>query len=82
VTVTLKLRNASGGVEATTSFTLPAFGHIAQFFSGPGQWFPTGFEDFEGTLEATSTSAVSGVALRFDNERANVFATLPVIVIR
>ena len=46
-----------------------------------GQWFPTGFEDFEGTLEVTSTAAVSGVALRYDNERANVFATLPVIVI-
>jgi hypothetical protein len=78
VTVTLRLRNTSGEAVATTSFSLPALGHVARFFT---QWFPTGFTEFEGTLEVTATAPISGVALRYDNEAANVFATLPVVVI-
>lgn len=62
----------------TTSFTLPPLGHVAKFFT---QWSPTGYNEFEGTLEVLATSSLSGVVLRYDNFLADVFATLPVIVI-
>ena len=78
VTVTFNLRNSAGQIVATTSRTLIPFQHLAQFFT---QLFPSGFGEFEGTLELVSTAPVSGVALRYDNEAQNVFATLPVIVI-
>ena len=78
VTVTFNLRNSAGQIVATTSRTLTPFQHLAQFFT---QLFPSGFGEFEGTLELVSTAPVSGVALRYDNEAQNVFATLPVIVI-
>ena len=51
---------------------------FAKFFT---EFFPSGFGDFEGTLEVLAPAPVSGVAIRFDNESADVFATLPVIVI-
>jgi hypothetical protein len=78
-TVTLKLRNSVGETLATKAFVLPPFGHIAQFFSGPGQLFPEGFDRFQGTLEVVATGAVSAVALRYDNFEADVFASLPVV---
>jgi hypothetical protein len=78
VTVTLNLRDTSGQVAATTTVPLPPLGHVAKFFT---QWFPSGYAEFEGTLEIVSTGAVSAVALRYDNSQQNVFATLPVIVI-
>jgi hypothetical protein len=78
VTVTLNLRDADGDIVATTAFKLPKLGHVAKFFT---QWFPSGFGEFAGTLEVVAASPVSGVALRYDNEEANVFATLPVAVI-
>ena len=78
VTLTFNLRNSWGEIVSTTSRTLPAFGHLALFFT---QLFPAGFGEFEGTLELLSTAPVSGVALRYDNPAADVFATLPVIVI-
>lgn len=82
VRVTLNLRDAAGNIAAMASITLPPRGHTARFFSGPGQWFPSGYDEFEGTLEVVSEGgAVSGVALRYDNPVADVFATLPVIVI-
>jgi len=83
VGIVLNLRDTAGNVAASTAFTLPAMGHVARFFSGPYQWFPSGFDEFEGTLEVIATGGqVSGVALRYDNERNRVFATLPVIVFR
>ena len=78
VTLTFNLRNSSGQIVATTTRTLGGFGHLAQFFT---QLFPTGFGEFEGTLEVLSTAPVCGVALRYDNASANVFTTLSVIVI-
>jgi len=82
VTVTLNLRDTSGQVVATTSVPLGPLGHVAKFFT---QWFPTGYGEFEGTLEVVATGAVSAVALRYDNKDdilvPKVFATLPVIVI-
>ena len=81
VTITLNLRNSSGQTVATTSFLLPPLGHVARFFSGPGQWFPNGFDQFQGTLEVIATARVGAVALRYDNFDANVFATLPVVII-
>jgi hypothetical protein len=78
VTVTFNLRNSGGQIVATTTRTLLAFQHQALFFT---QLFPSGFGEFEGTLELVSTMPVSGVALRYDNAAQNVFATLPVIVI-
>jgi hypothetical protein len=79
VTVTLRLRDPSGQEVGSHSFSLPPFGHTAQFFTE--NWFPDGFEDFEGTLEVLATAPVTGVALRYDNFEANVFATLPVVVV-
>ncbi len=79
--VTLILRNSLGRIVATTSFRLPPLGHIASFFSGPGQWFPTGFDQFQGTLEVIANGPVGATALRYDNFNANVFATLPVAII-
>jgi len=81
VAVTLNLRNSSGQTVATTRFSLPPLGHVAKFFSGPGQWFPNGFDQFQGTLEVIATGQVGAVALRYDNSDASVFATLPVVII-
>jgi hypothetical protein len=75
--VTLRLRNSAGEVVASTSLNLPARAHFARFFT---EFFPE-FGEFEGTLELLATAPVGGVALRFDNEEGDVFATLPVIVI-
>ena len=76
--VTLNLRDTSGKVVDTTRFTIPAFGKIAKFVSGPGQWFPTGFDHFEGSLEIIAPSVpISAAAVRYDNADASVFTTLP-----
>ena len=78
VTLTLNLRDFKGNLVASLEMNLPALGHTARFFT---QWFPVGFDEFEGTLEVRVHSGrVSAVALRFDNRFADVFATLPVIV--
>jgi len=79
VNVTFNLRNSSGEIVASTTRTLTPFAHFAQFFT---QLFPTGFEEFEGTMEAVTTGgSVSAVALRYDNPGGTVFATTPVIII-
>jgi len=79
VTVTFNLRNTPGQIVASTTRTLSAFGHMAQFFT---QLFPAGFDEFEGTLElVTNGGSVSGVALRYDNPGGTVFATSPVMMI-
>jgi parallel beta-helix repeat protein len=75
--ITLNLRDSNGNVASSTRFTLPPSGHVAKFFT---QWF-SGYGEFQGTLEVIASAPVSGVALRYDNELANVFATLPLIVI-
>jgi hypothetical protein len=79
VTLTLSLHRPSGATAASTSLDLPASGHIARFF---GEWFPRGFGEFEGVLEVLASAPISAVALRYDNPQQNVFATLPVVVIR
>jgi hypothetical protein len=79
-TVTLNLRNSFGQTVGTKALTLPPFGHIARFFSGPGQWFPEGFDQFQGNLEVIATGPVSAVALRYDNFEADVFVSLPIVV--
>ncbi len=76
--ITLNLRDSAGNVAATQGFNLAPREHVARFFT---QWFSTGYGEFQGTLEVIATAPVSGVALRYDNELADVFATLPVIVI-
>ncbi|MBZ5500091.1 MAG: lamin tail domain-containing protein [Acidobacteriia bacterium] len=83
VSITLKLRDTAGNVVATRQFSLLPKGHVATFFSGQNQWFPTGFDEFEGTLEVVATGGqVSAVALRYDNVGGTVFATLPVTIIQ
>jgi hypothetical protein len=74
--VSLRLRNVVGAIVAATSFDLPPMAHTARFFT---EWFPPGFEEFEGTLEVLAADPVSAVALRFDNPGGNVFATLPAL---
>jgi len=80
--VTVNLHDSAGFLKATTSFELPPLGHIARFFSGTGEWFPDGFDQFEGLLEVISTEPVCGAALRYENYAANIFATLPVIPVQ
>jgi hypothetical protein len=79
--VTLQLRDTFGNVAAARQFVLPVNGHVAGFFSGANQWFPTGFDNFEGTLEVIADQPVSAVALRYDNLGLTVFATIPVIIV-
>jgi hypothetical protein len=79
VNVAFNLRNSFGQLVASTTRTLQPSAHMAQFFT---QLFPTGFEEFEGTLEVLATGApVSGVALRYENPGGTVFATTPVVVL-
>lgn len=82
VMITLKLRDTKGNIVATKQFWLLPNAHVASFFSGPDQWFPTGLDDFEGTLEVlASGGSVSAVAVRYDNVGGTVFATLPVVIL-
>jgi hypothetical protein len=83
VSLTLNLRRSNGEIYATATETLPAEGHIAKFFTYPSNppWFAD-VQDFEGTLEIIATEPVSAVALRYDNPQHNVFATLPVVILR
>jgi hypothetical protein len=61
-----------------TRLTIPAFNKIAKFVSGPGQWFSTAFDYFEGSLEIISHDVPIGAgAVRYDNADASVFTTLP-----
>lgn len=78
--VTLTLRRANGEVASTKTITLPPGGHTAKFFTDAA-WFPEA-TDFEGSLEVRSTQPVSAVALRYDNLLHDVFATLPVLILR
>ncbi len=78
-TLTLNLRNSAGEIAATTQIEVPRLGHVAEFFSD--HWFPQA-KEFQGTLEVISTEPVSAVALRYDNPLHDVFATLPVIILR
>jgi len=76
VNLTFQLHDSSGLVVASATKTLPALGHMAQFFTD----LFGGFDQFEGTVEVTSSGGpVSGVALRYDNPGGTVFATNPVI---
>jgi hypothetical protein len=78
VTIALRLHNPSGEIVATQRLTLAGMGHTAKFFVN---WFADGFENFQGTLEILADRPLSGVALRYDNLIADVFATLPLIPI-
>ncbi len=82
VRLTFNLRDSGGELVATRQLTLKPLGHTAQFFSGPDQLFPTGFDQFQGTLEVIADGQVVAVALRYDNFLADVFATLPVVLIQ
>jgi hypothetical protein len=75
---TLRLRNGAGEIVASGSILLPPLGHVAKFFT---EWFPDSFPEFQGTLEVVSGVPVAGVALRYDNFLADVFATIPVVAI-
>ncbi len=82
-TLTLNLRRSTGEIFATTTEVLPAGGHLAKFFTTPTSppWFSfTG--EFEGILEVIASQPVSAVALRYDNLEHDVFATLPVVILR
>jgi hypothetical protein len=80
-TITLVLKDTIGNVAISRQLFLPPNGHVASFFSGAGQWFPTGFDEFEGTLEVLSDLPVSAVGMRYDNPGLTVFGTIPVIIV-
>jgi hypothetical protein len=77
-TLEVKLRRATGAIAAKTSLSLAPGSHFAKFFT---EWFPDGFEEFDGPIEFISNVPVSAVALRYDNPGWNVFATIPVFEI-
>jgi len=79
VALNLRLRDTAGKLVAARSVVVPGLGQVAKFFT---EWFPLIQGDFEGTLEISSPSPVAAVALRFDNPLADVYAALPVVVIR
>ncbi len=79
IALALRLRNAAGEIVAARRLTLPGLGQTARFFT---EWFPLGFEEFLGTLEIAGSTPVAAIAMRFDNPMADVFATLPVILIQ
>ena len=79
VTLNLRLRDTAGKLVGARNVVLPGLGQVAKFFT---EWFPLIQEGFEGTLEISSPAPVVSVALRYDNPLADVFAALPVIVIR
>lgn len=79
VSLTLCLRRSDGRIAAGTFLMLPPAGHTARFFT---EWFPYGFDEFEGSLEVVAGRPVSAVALRFDNRGGDVFASLPVVIPR
>ncbi len=83
VTLTLNLRLPDGEIYAVATDVVPAGGHLSKFFTFPTNpsWFPNA-AGFEGTLEVTATQPVSAVALRYDNPQHDVFATLPVVILR
>jgi hypothetical protein len=76
-TINLTLYNNAGFVAATTSVTLPPFGHLAKFVGGATELFPqyAGATDWNGSLSMQSDSAFSAVALRLSGPN---IATLPV----
>jgi hypothetical protein len=77
-TLDVKLRRATGEIAAKTNLLLAPGAHFARFFT---EWFPDGFEEFDGVIEFSSDAPVSAVALRYDNPGWNVFATIPVFEI-
>jgi uncharacterized delta-60 repeat protein len=81
--LTLNLRRSTGEIFATTTEVLPAGSHLAKFFTYPTSppWFSFAGE-FEGVLEVIASQPVSAVALRYDNLEHDVFATLPVVILR
>lgn len=79
VNVRFNLRNTSGQIAASTTQTLPSLGHLARMVT---QLFPSGFDEFEGTLEVVATGGpVTGVALRYNNPGGTIFSTTPIVVI-
>ncbi len=78
-TLSMSLRWPTGEIAATTEVSIPARGHLSRYFT---QWFPKGFGEFGGTMEVTASAPVSAVALRCDNPLQDVFATLPVVILR
>jgi hypothetical protein len=83
VTLTLNLRRSDGEIFATTTEELPPGGHLAKYITSPAlsPWFSVP-ADFEGVLEVIATEPISAVALRYDNPEHDVFATLPVVILR
>ncbi len=77
VVVRARLWNEAGRVVGAASFPLWPGGHIARFFT---EWFPEGFAGFEGVLEISASTPIAAIALRYDNEAADVFSTIPVIL--
>ncbi len=77
VVIKTRLWDQAGHVVGAASFPLRPGGHIARFFT---EWFPEGFAGFEGTLDISASSPIAAMALRYDNEPADVFSAIPVIV--
>lgn len=74
--VTVRLYQTSGtSTLAPASFTLGAKNHKSQFFTGPGQLFPS-LTGFQGIAEIQSDQPVAAVALLWNPQSATL-STLP-----
>jgi len=72
--VTLTLKDANSNALATSSFTLPAMGHVAKYSSEIFSAVPAG--EFTGKMDVVSTLPLAGITLR---QQGLVFTSLPII---
>jgi hypothetical protein len=75
VTLTFKLLDQNGGLVGTTTWPVPAKGHVAGFVDNP---FFVGTSNFRGSMAVTSPTGVSSTVLRQYNSGAN-YTTLPTV---
>ncbi len=69
----LRLQNANGVPQGSTTFDLPGNGQTAKLV---GEWIPLPGPDFRGTLLATANRRIGATVIRLT---PNVFTTFPVI---
>ncbi|RPI24143.1 MAG: carboxypeptidase regulatory-like domain-containing protein [Acidobacteria bacterium] len=76
-TVTFRLFNSAGQALATTTRTMPKFGHLALFVGGEDGLFPDA-TNFRGQVEVSSTSQVAALTL-LQHASGAPLTSLPVV---
>lgn len=75
--LTFSLYSLAGNPSGSTTLTLNATRHLAQFVAGAGQLFPAS-TGFRGTLVVTSTTPITAVTLR-QNGNPLSYTSLPAV---